>query len=78
MFGVKKSGFVFPLRMRLRLDPATNVDFGVSGFFQSIDNTGQEYIVFELGGRICNISEKLYNKCFAKCLGGGDQVGRMT
>lgn len=34
MFGVKKSGFVFPLRMRLRLDPATSVDFGVSGYFQ--------------------------------------------
>lgn len=33
MFGITKTGFLFPVKMRLKLDPATSTEFGVSGYF---------------------------------------------
>ncbi|EAR89791.2 transmembrane protein, putative (macronuclear) [Tetrahymena thermophila SB210] len=68
MFGVKKSGFIFPLKFRIRLDPSFSNDFGVSGFFQ-MSNSGSEHILFDLTGRITNISEKFFKFYFQDIFG---------
>ncbi|KAL4495148.1 hypothetical protein ABPG72_007255 [Tetrahymena utriculariae] len=68
MFGVKKSGFIFPLKFRIRLDPSFSNDFGVSGFFQ-ISNSGSEHILFDLTGKITNISEKFFKFYFQDIFG---------
>ena len=63
-FGLKKTGFIFALWKRLRLDTFED-DFGVSGFFKETCKN-QDYLIFAEDNTLIGITTRLYRNIFAR------------
>ncbi|KAL4453407.1 hypothetical protein ABPG74_017614 [Tetrahymena malaccensis] len=68
IFGIKQNGFAIPLNMRLKLDQTQANDFGASAFFTYQNNQSSEFIVFSTGGKLCNMTRKIYYQLFQKVI----------
>ena len=63
-FGLKKSGFCFPVWKRLRLDTFED-DFGVSGFFIET-NKNQDYVLYNEDNTLIGTTARIYRNVFAR------------
>jgi len=63
-FGVKKTGFIFALWKRLRLDTFED-DFGVSGYFKETCKN-QDFMVYSEDNSLVGITVRLYRNIFAR------------
>ncbi|EAR89805.2 transmembrane protein, putative (macronuclear) [Tetrahymena thermophila SB210] len=68
VFGIKQNGFAIPLNMRLKLDQTQANDFGASAFFTYQNNQSSEFIIFSTGGKLCNMTRKIYYQLFSKII----------
>ncbi len=66
-FAMDKQNFIFPIRLRLKIDVFGNDDFGATGFFVPI-NKRFCYSLASIEGRVLNISLKLFEKSFYRLI----------
>ena len=63
LFAMDKQNFIFPVRLRLKVDVFSLEDFGATAYFSPI-NKKFSYALASLDGRVLNISRKFYEKTF--------------
>lgn len=66
-FAMDKQNFVFPIKLKLKVDVFGMDDFGATGFIIPI-NKKFSYCLASLEGRVLNISQRLYEKTFFRLI----------
>jgi len=66
-FAMDKQNFIFPIKLRLKIDVFSNEDFGATGFMLPI-NKKFSYAIASLEGRVLNISKSLFDKSFFRLI----------
>ena len=63
LFAMDKQNFVFPIKLKVKIDIFSIEDFGATGFLFPI-NKKFSYALASLDGRVLNISKSFYEKSF--------------
>lgn len=66
-FAMDKQNFIFPIRLKIKIDVFGTDDFGATGFLHPI-NKKFCYALASLEGRVLNISKRLFEKSFFRLI----------